>query len=83
MIGMPYRGRGVSSKNDATGTTDNHPLEAIRARALMPHFSVMIENKIERDKISIGSVTDDCDDLSYWLSKSPEERIAAFRRDGG
>ena len=41
----------------------------------MPPIDVMIEDNIERDKISIGSVTDDYDDLSYWLSKSPEERI--------
>ena len=41
----------------------------------MNYSDSMIEEKIKVESFSTGSFEDEPDDLTFWLSKTPEDRI--------
>jgi len=34
--------------------------------------------KLDKNKITISSIQDESDEMAYWLSKTPQERIEAI-----
>ncbi len=38
----------------------------------------MDTTQIDRSAFSVGSLTDEPDDLAYWLSQKPEDRLAGI-----
>ncbi len=38
---------------------------------------LLCSSKMDKTALSVASLTDEPDDLAFWLSKTPQERLAA------